>query len=171
METQRLLLREMTPEDFGALMAVLGDAQSMRFYPHRFEEEHVRGWIARNRQRYDELGFGLWAVALKQTGEVIGDCGLTLQCIDGVIRPEIGYHIARAHQRRGYASEAARACLDWTFGHTPFRTVFSYMKKANEPSARTAMAMGMRWQGEYADDGGETNSVYAITRAEWAARK
>lgn len=169
METERLILREITEGDFDALFAVWGDETLMRYYPYRFDAARVRAWIAYNRRRYRELGFGLWALELKETGEVVGDCGLTMQRIDGVIRPEIGYHIARAHQRRGYATEAARACRDWTFEHTPFRIVYSYMKKTNVPSARTAMANGMHWQGEYTDDGGEQTLVYAITREEWAA--
>ena len=55
-------------------------------------------------ERYRVFGFGLWAVCLKGTGEMIGDCGLTMQNINGSILPEIGYHIAKAHQRRGYAA-------------------------------------------------------------------
>ena len=49
---------------------------------------------------------GLWAVCLKDTGEMIGDCGLTLQNINGEILPEIGYHICRDCQRKGYARDA-----------------------------------------------------------------
>ena len=53
------------------------------------------------------LGFGLWAVCLKETGEMIGDCGLTMQFINHTIKPEIGYHIRKDYQRNGYAKEAA----------------------------------------------------------------
>ena len=130
-ETQRLFLREMTDGDFEALRRVLGDADIMRHYPYAFDDERIRNWIARNRERYSVFGFGLWAVCRKDTGEMIGDCGLTMQLIDGQIRPEIGYHIRADHQRRGYAKEAACAVRDWTFENTPFRAVFSYMKAEN----------------------------------------
>ena len=74
-ETKRLILREMTEDDFGALYEVLGDSDIMRHYPYTFDESRVRGWITRNIERYRVFGFGLWAVVLKETGEVIGDCG------------------------------------------------------------------------------------------------
>ena len=133
-ETERLFLREMAEDDFEALRRVLGDREIMRHYPYEFDDERIRSWIARNRERYSIFGFGLWAVCRKDTGEMIGDCGLTMQIIDGQIRPEIGYHIRRDHQRQGYAREAARAVRDWTWQNTPFRAIYSYMKAENIPS-------------------------------------
>lgn len=98
-ETPRLILREMTGDDYEALYEVLGDSDIMRHYPYAFDEKRVRGWISRNIDRYADFGFGLWAVVLRETGEMIGDCGVTMQNIDGAIRPEIGYHIAKRFQR------------------------------------------------------------------------
>ena len=98
-ETERLVLREMRAEDYDALHAVLADSDIMQHYPYTFEEARVRGWIARNIERYKVFGFGLWAVCLKETGEMIGDCGLTMQSVAGMIRPEIGYHIRGDQQR------------------------------------------------------------------------
>ena len=92
--TDRLFLREMTPEDFDALYAVLADSDIMQHYPYTYDEARVRNWIGKNMERYRVFGFGLWAVCLKATGEMIGDCGLTMQNINGAIMPEIGYHIA-----------------------------------------------------------------------------
>ncbi len=169
--TARLFLREMTPRDFDALYAVLADSDIMRHYPYTFDAVRVENWIQKNIERYRVFGFGLWAVCLRATGEMIGDCGLTMQRIAGTILPEIGYHIARAHGRRGYATEAARAVRDWTFTHTPFRAVYSYMKKDNIPSTATARAAGMKPLYEYTDDEGEVSSVYGIGRAEWQRRK
>ena len=166
-ETERLYLREMTVGDFPAMYAVLGDSDIMRHYPYIFDESRVRGWIDKNRERYRVLGFGLWAVVLEETGEMIGDCGLTMQNINGTIKPEIGYHIAKVHQRRGYATEAARAVRDWAFRSTPFRVLYSYMKKENAASAATARANGMSLVEEFTDSEGETSSVYAITKCEW----
>ena len=62
----------MNTDDFDALYAVLADADNMQHYPYVFDEKRVRGWIERNMQRYQEDGFGLWAVCLKETGEMIG---------------------------------------------------------------------------------------------------
>ena len=163
-ETERLYLREMTEGDFEALRRVLGDAEIMRYYPCSFDDERIRGWIARNRERYSIFGFGLWAVCRKDTGEMIGDCGLTMQIINGQIRPEIGYHLCADHQRQGFATEAARAVRDWTWQNTPFRAVYSYMKAENIPSIRTAMAYGCEYAGEFMDEEGEKTKVFILRR-------
>lgn len=170
METERLFLREMEEHDFNALYRVLADPVIMVHYPAPFDENGVRDWIRRNMERYRIFGFGLWAVCLKDSGEMIGDCGLTMQLIDGMIRPEIGYHIRSDHQRRGYAAEAACAVRDWTFEHTPFQVVYSYMKYTNEPSARTAMAYGCREIGGYVNEDNEQTRVFALSREAWKKR-
>jgi RimJ/RimL family protein N-acetyltransferase len=166
-ETDRLILREMTEDDFDALYVVLADSNIMQHYPYTFDEDRVKGWIRKNIERYKVFGFGLWAVVLKETGDVIGNCGLTMQIINGQIRPEIGYHIRKDCQRRGYASEAAKAVRDWTFITTPFNIIYSYMKHTNVPSYRTAMAYGCHLVDEFEDDINKITKVYAISRAEW----
>lgn len=169
-ETERLVLREMTENDFEALHKVLSDSDTMQHYPYKFDENRVRSWIARNTERYRIFGFGLWAVCLKETGEVIGDCGLTMQLIDGEIKPEIGYHIRSDKQRNGFAKEAAIAVRDWTFNNTPFNVIYSYMKHTNVPSAKTAVAYGCKQTDEFKDDVNEITKVFAITREEWINR-
>ena len=169
-QTQHLLLREMTVDDFDALYNILADPAVMQHYPSAFDEAGVRSWIWRNQERYRILGFGLWAVCLKDTGEMIGDCGLTMQLINGQIKPEIGYHIRSDKQRQGFAKEAATAVRDWTFQNTPFNTVYSYMKHTNEPSIRTAMAYGCHQVEEFADEVNEITKVFAISREEWKNR-
>ena len=121
LETERLFLREMDRNDYDALYRVLADTEIMRHYPYTFDEARVRAWIERNMERYRVNGFGLWAVCLKGSGEMIGDCGFTLQTINGNELPEIGYHIRRDFQRRGYDQEAAKAVLDWVFRNTDYR--------------------------------------------------
>ena len=169
-ETERLLLRELTENDFDALYKVLADSNIMQYYPYTFNEHKVKEWINRNIERYQILGFGLWAVCLKATNEVIGDCGLTMQLINGQIKPEIGYHIRADKQKNGFAKEAAIAVRDWTFNNTPFNVVYSYMKHTNEPSYKTAISYGCKQVGEYIDDMNEITKVFAITREEWDNR-
>ena len=170
-ETERLFLREMKENDFDALYEVLAVSDIMRHYPYTFDESRVRNWIRRNIERYRIFGFGLWAVCLKETGEMIGDCGLTMQLIDGEIKPEIGYHIRADKQRNGYAKEAAIAVRDWTFNNTPFQIVYSYMKYTNEPSVKTAISYGCKQVDEYQDDENEITKVFAISRDQWSGLK
>ena len=166
-ETERLILREMNEGDYDALYAVLADSDIMQHYPYTFDEARVRGWISRNIERYRIFGFGLWAVCLKETGEMIGDCGLTMQMIGNSIKPEIGYHIRKDCQRRGYAKEAASAVRDWTFNNTPFNMIYSYMKHTNTPSAMTALSYGCHQVDEFEDDTNGITKVFAISREDW----
>ena len=164
LETERLFLRPMTTDDYEALYAVLGDAEIMRHYPYEFDEARVRSWIERNRDRYRRYGFGLWAVCRKDTGEMIGDCGLTLQNIDGELLPEIGYHIRADQQQKGYAKEAAAAVRDWAFAYTSYPALYSYCKYTNVASYKTAEAIGMTFLREYPDEANGTTHVSVIRR-------
>ena len=164
LETERLFLREMTMGDFDALYAVLSDPEIMQHYPYSFDEERVRSWIERNMDRYKDDGFGLWAVCLKDTGEMIGDCGLTLQNIDGQMLPEIGYHIRKDQQRKGYAREAAMAVRDWAFGNTEYPALYSYCKYTNVGSFKTAESIGMHFEKEYEDEANKITHVSVIRR-------
>ena len=169
LETERLVLREMSMEDYDALYDVWADSDNMKHYPYTFDETRVREWILRNRERYQQYGFGLWAVCLKKTGEVIGDCGLTLQNIDGELLPEIGYHIRRDQQNKGYAKEAATAVRDRAFRHTSYPALYSYCKYTNEASYKTAEAIGMTFLREYPDEVNGTTHVSVIRREEVTA--
>lgn len=167
LETERLILREYTMDDFDDLYEILSDEETMKHYPKPFDEEKVRYWINWNITNYETFGFGLWAVVLKDTNEMIGDCGITMQIIDGEIKPEIGYHINKKYQRRGYATEAARKCRDYIFQNTPFNIIYSYMKYTNIGSYSVAIKNGMKLIKEYDDPKNIISKAYAITRKEW----
>ena len=170
-ETERLILREYTTDDFDALFEIMSDPETMQHYPAPFDEERTKGWISWNLDNYKKYGFGLWAVVLKETGCFIGDCGLTIQNIDGEMLPEIGYHINKKYWRRGFAKEAARACRDWAFSNTKYDIIYSYMKYTNVGSYSTAIANGMKKVKEYPDEKNKISYAYAITRQEWEKLK
>ena len=164
LETDRLYLREMNMDDFDALYKVLADTNIMLHYPYIFDDKRVISWIERNMNRYRDNGFGLWAVCLKDTGEMIGDCGLTLQNIDGKMLPEIGYHIRADKQRKGYAKEAASAVRDWAFTNTEYPAIYSYCKYTNVGSYKTAESIGMHFEKEYPDPDNKITHVSVIFR-------
>ena len=144
LETDRLILRELTMDDFACLYEILSDEETMKHYPKPFDEKKVKDWISWNIDNYETFGFGLWAVVLKENNQMIGDCGVTMQIIDGQIKPEIGYHINEKYQRRGYATEAAKICRDFIFENTPFNIIYSYMKYTNVGSYSVALNNGMK---------------------------
>ena len=93
LETERLILRRMTPNDFDALCGILKDPEVMYAYEGAFDDDMVRAWLENQMKRYEEPGMGLNAVILKETGGCIGQCGLTRQSTpDGTVgtRPRRG---------------------------------------------------------------------------------
>lgn len=167
LETKRLILREYKQEDFDGLYAILSDPVTMQHYPKPYDAAGTQRWLNWSFQNYKTYGFGLWAIELKETGEFIGDCGITMQPIDGQQLPEIGYHIHKNHWRRGYGKEAAAAVRDWGFTNRDFDALYSYMKYTNAASYSTARSIGMEKIKEYPDEEDGILFVYRITREQW----
>ena len=167
LETPRLILREYIPEDFDGLYAILSDPETMKHYPSPYDEKGTLRWLNWSFDNYQRLGFGLWAIERKEDGVFLGDCGITMQNIDGETLPEIGYHIHKDYWRRGYAKEAASAVRNWFFTHTDFGRVYSYMSYTNVASYSTAASIGMTRVKEYPDPHDVICCVYELTREDW----
>lgn len=142
-ETERLLLREMRQTDYADLCGILQDEKVMYAYGGAFTDAETREWFDRQTARYEENGFGLCAVILKENGEMIGQCGLTLQDWKGMTVLEIGYLFKRAYWHRGYATEAASACREYAFNTLDADEVFSIIRDTNTASRRVAERNGM----------------------------
>jgi RimJ/RimL family protein N-acetyltransferase len=143
LKTERLSLREFASEDCDALATILSDPQTMRYYPAPFDRAAVADWIQRNRTRYANDGYGLWAMILNSTHELTGDCGLVRQSVDGVDEIEIGYHVRRDLWGQGYATEAARASRDYGFATLGADRLISLIRPENLASRRVAEKNGM----------------------------
>jgi RimJ/RimL family protein N-acetyltransferase len=159
----RLLLREFTLADVDALHLVLGDSVTMRYYPEPFGRQQAAEWIQRNLDRYRELGFGLWAIVRRADGELIGDCGLTVQQVDGQPEEEIGYHVLRSLWGQGLACEAAAAVRDYQFNIRKKERVISWMTPDNLASRRVAEKLGLRFEKWSTNRYGGAMVVYALT--------
>ncbi len=166
LETGRLLLRHFCPEDVDAILAVIGDPVAMQYYPRTFARNDAVEWIDRNRRRYVECGYGLFAVVLKAAGEVIGDCGLVQQEVDGVSRLEVGYHLRRDQWGHGYATEAARACMDYAFHTLAATDIISLIRPENLASRRVAERNGMKPERQITFYG-LPHLVYAMRREDY----
>ena len=149
LETERLRLRPMVPEDLDAFHAVVSDPVSMRFYPRPFDRERSRAWIERVEERYARDGFGLLAVEEAATGEMIGDCGPMIQPVLGEDHVELGWHIRRDRQGMGFATEAGAACRDEAWRVIAPERLISIIRPENVPSWSVARALGFTpWRAE-----------------------
>ncbi len=165
LETPRLRLRQMTADDADNLLGIFADPEAMRFYPATKGRRETEAWIDWNLRSYAEHGIGLWIVEAKETGRFVGQCGLTMQEIEGVWEPEVGYLFLRAYWGRGYATEAAAACLDYGFTQQGCERIICLPSAANLPSRRVAERLGMRLERE-GERRGIRMCVYALDRPE-----
>lgn len=149
LETERLYLREMEQSDFEALCKILKDEQTMYAYEGAFNDTEVQEWLDRQFFRYRKYGFGLWAVVLKETDEMIGQCGLTMQPWKDKELLEVGYLFQRLYWHKGYALEAAKACKKYAFEVLNADEVCSIIRDTNAASQKVAIRNGMTVMGTW----------------------
>ena len=155
LETERLYLREMEQSDLESLCKILQDAETMYAYEGAFSDAEVQEWLDRQISRYHQYGFGLWAVVLKETDEMIGQCGLTMQPWKDQELLEVGYLLQRLYWHNGYATEAAKACKKYAFEVLNEDEVCSIVRDTNVASQNVAIRNGMMmadtWTKHYRD--------------------
>ncbi len=167
LETERLVLRQLVPDDLDFVALMLADAQVMRHYPRRYTREESAEWIERQLTRYARDGHGLWLALDRAAGVPVGQVGLCMQCVDGAWIPEIGYLLHHRYWGKGYATEGAIAVRDWAFtrGARDYSQVISLIRRANAPSRRVAQRVGMIFWRETMHAGLE-HDVYRTVRAD-----
>lgn len=141
LHTSRLTLRRLESGDLPALRAILQDPLAMVAYEGVFSDAECVEWLERQQRRYADNGMGLQAVL--RDGEMIGQCGITLQQVEDDEVTEVGYLFRRDTWHRGYAVEAASACRDWAFETLGVPEVYAKVRDTNIPSMNVAIRLGM----------------------------
>jgi RimJ/RimL family protein N-acetyltransferase len=165
LETPRLVLREMTPDDLDFVAAMLADPEVMRFYPRCYSRQEAEGWVRRQIDRYVRDGHGLWLAQDQATATAVGQVGLIQQIVDGIEEPEIAYLIHRPYWRRGLATEAAAAVRDHAFDVLCEPRVVSLIRPENRPSRGVATKIGLRPGPRTVMHGGFEHLVYTLRRS------
>ncbi|PLS82152.1 MAG: GNAT family N-acetyltransferase [Chloroflexi bacterium] len=171
LETERLYLRHFTLDDVEHLLPIFSDPEVMRFYPATKDRTATEGWIRWSLDSYQQHGIGLWAVILKQGQVFLGDCGLTIQAIEGRAEVEIGYHIRRDHWSQGFATEAARACRDYAFKAVDVPRVVSLVRPDNVASRRVAAKIHSHLREVFWEKVGFAVCMYWTERANVVAQR
>jgi RimJ/RimL family protein N-acetyltransferase len=146
--TRRLVIREFADRDLDPYAAMLGDPETMRYYPRPYTREEARGFMERNAARYVANGFGVWVLEDEDTGAFLGDCGLAVSLVEGIAEVEIMWHVIRERWRQGIGTEAAIAIRDHAFSSVGLRRLVALVRPDNAPSRAVAEKLGMQVERE-----------------------
>ena len=168
--TKHLLIRELVQEDIPCLCKICSQ-DSVRAFIHDIGEdlqEEAEKHKAYIEQAYRFYDYGYWGVYNRQSGELIGRCGIQDNVIDGVAEVELGYLLAEEHRGKGYAKEAVNAVLAYAFRELGLLRVVAEIDKDNTASLQVAKNCGMLWEKDIVKIDAKNNmericSVYAIT--------
>lgn len=149
----------MNDSDLNDMAQLLGNPEVMRYYPAPKDRVAAQRWIDWNKENYAIHGFGLWVICTPE-GEFVGDCGLTVQQIEGVEEVEIGYHVVPRFQGLGLATEAALACRGFAESRG-IRRVTAIINPENLPSRRVAEKAGLALEKKITDDAGLDQVIYS----------
>lgn len=144
-ETDRLILRLWTEEDLAPFFEMNQDPKVIEFLPGAMSRDQVEVFFEKVRGHFETYGYGLWAVELKRTGEFIGYTGLARVTFEAPFTPavEIGWRLASAHWRHGYATEAALAVMDFAAKNLPLSEIVSFTVPQNLRSQNVMEKIGM----------------------------
>lgn len=162
-ETERLILRQMTQADTDELLLIFSDPEAMKYFSVVFDRPRMEKWVADNLDHQKEHGFSLLSVVLKESGELVGDCGLETDTIEGELTVGLGFDFRRDYWNQGYATEAARAVLDHGFNQLGLEKISGWIDPENAASQRVAEKIGMT-VAKTVDRGGKTYALYSIQK-------
>lgn len=167
LETPRLFLRRWRDDDLDGFAAVNAQPEVMRYIHdgRTLDRAATAERLANYQRHWDQQGFGLYAVEIKETGELAGFTGLAVPTFLPEIMPavEIGWRLGRAYWGRGLATEAAEAVVAHTRAELALRRLVSIHIVGNEASARVMVKLGMSLERETVQpDTGRRVRVYAM---------
>ena len=145
-ETERLYLRQWQVTDAAMYILMNLDKEVMKFFPSVLNAEQSIAHIARMTEQITQNGYGLFAVERKDDHSFIGFTGFSHPTFDAWFTPctEIGWRIAKEHWNHGFATEAAKACLEFGFKKLPLKEIFSFTSVHNKRSEQVMKKIGMQ---------------------------
>ena len=144
-ETQRLRLRRWRKTDLKPFAALNADPDVMEHFPSVMTEADTARMIGRIEDHFQKHGFGLWAVEHGASGDLVGFTGLAVPNFEAEFMPavEVGWRLGKEHWGNGYATEAARAALDFGFAKAGLDEIVSFTIPANTHSTMVMERIGM----------------------------
>lgn len=150
-ETPRLRLRDWQEADFEPFSQMNADEEVMKFFPKTLSKQESDAFAQAIIAEIKEFGFGLYAVEVKETSEFIGFIGFHRATFESDFTPcvEIGWRLKKEEWGRGYATEGAKACLQYGFEELGFDEIYSFTAAINEPSKHVMRKIGLQFVKEF----------------------
>jgi ribosomal-protein-alanine N-acetyltransferase len=156
LESKRLTLRHLEPDDLDDLFALYSDSEVRRYFPEGTltveETKEELEWFLNGHPKFPELG--LWATIHQDTGRMIGRCGLLPWMIDERHEVEVTYLLGKEYWGQGLGTEAAQAVLDYGFEQLNLSRLICLIDRENQASIKVATKIGMTFEKESADEHG-----------------
>ena len=153
----------MTVGDTDDFLEIFSDPVAMKYFGVIFDRPKMEKWVQENLDHHEEHGFSLMTVVLKDSNEIIGDCGLETTTIDGELVVGIGFDFKSRHWNQGYATEAALAVIQFGFTSHNFDKISGWIDPNNAPSQRVAEKAGMSLE-KYVMRGPKKYGLYSVSR-------
>jgi len=173
-ETERLRFRKLSWDDFDDWQALFISDDVALFLgmdPKLSKKELTQLWFDKTMDRYEKQLGSMNVLVDKQLNRMVGQCGLLIQTIEGVDRLEVGYSILPEFWRKGYAFEAANACLNYAFENEFSDNLISQIDPRNVGSEKVARKNGMTLEKTILDKNHESLNIFSISREEWIKSK
>lgn len=172
-ETNRLILRKITNDDYKEIADILQDINVMYAWEKSFSDEEVQNWINQNLKRYDNEGYSYFLALNKEDNKVVGVMGPLIENIEDKEYIGVAYILNKNSWGYGYASEGVKACIDYAFNKLDVKKVIAEIRPNNVASLKVAKRLNMKIEGSFIkiyDNKEMEHLIYSIDRGDYCKK-
>ncbi|WP_042272847.1 GNAT family N-acetyltransferase [[Clostridium] dakarense] len=169
-ETNRLILRKISKDDYREIANILQDIEVMYAWEKSFSDEEVQDWIDKNLKRYNNEGYSYFLAINKEDNKVIGVMGPLIENIEGEEFIGVAYILNKDSWGMGYATEGVDACIEYAFNKLNAKKVIAQIRPSNTNSCNVAKRLNMKIQGKFIkvyDNKKMEHLIYSIERNDY----
>lgn len=169
-ETNRLILRKISQDDYSEIANILQDIDVMYAWEKSFSDEEVQNWINQNLKRYNDEGYSFFLALEKESNKVVGVMGPLIENIENKSYIGVAYILNKNSWKKGYATEGIKECVNYAFSKLNADEVIAQIRPCNTSSCKVAKRLNMKLKGKYIkiyDNKEMKHLIYSIDRNEY----
>jgi ribosomal-protein-alanine N-acetyltransferase len=149
LQSERLLFRKITYQDFDDLSEMLTNPKVMHAWEHTFSQKQINDWIDKQLEYYHHDKIGYFAVIAKENSEFIGQMGLHWSEMNGMRLLEVCYMLKQKYWHKGYALEGTEVLINYAFTTLDVNKIYAFIRSNNLSSVKVAAKAGMKNEGSF----------------------